>query len=37
MKLEKLMPRWEAVPRVYVGMIAAIGLFLVMMGYVILS
>jgi hypothetical protein len=37
MKPTKLMARWGEVPHLYVGMTAAVGLFLLMLGYIVLS
>jgi hypothetical protein len=37
MKLEKLIAWWGAGPNLYVGMMAALGILLLMVGYAILS
>jgi hypothetical protein len=37
MKPDKLMVWWGEVSHLHIGMIAAVGLFLLMVGYIILS
>jgi hypothetical protein len=37
MKLEKLLAWWGAASNLYVGMVAALGILLLMVGYAILS